>query len=41
VATDPEVIGTDGEMELVSVRYPFFTPDVRKARFFNVAVSIP
>jgi hypothetical protein len=41
VATDPEVIGTDGEMELVSVPYPFFTPDVRKARFFNVAVSIP
>ena len=41
VSTEPVVLATDGEMELVSIPYPLITPNVRKARFFNIAVAIP
>lgn len=34
----PTVIATDGDVELVSIKYPFFVAG-RKARFFRVAVD--
>ena len=36
--TSPTVIATDGEIELVSIKYPFFAAG-KKARFFRVGVS--
>lgn len=38
--TPPSVVSNDGEMELVTYEYPFFTPEARKARFFTIAVEI-
>jgi hypothetical protein len=35
----PTVIADDGEMQVVTVNYPFFLSDGRKAQFFRVAVS--
>jgi hypothetical protein len=39
--TTPTVDATDAELEAVSVKYPFFLPDGRKARYHRVQVSIP
>jgi hypothetical protein len=36
----PSVIASDAEMDAVSVRYPFFLSDGRKAQFFRVRVTI-
>lgn len=36
----PVVLQDLGDMELVSVPYPFFTPDFRKPRFFRIEVTI-
>jgi hypothetical protein len=36
----PTVLEEDGEMELVSVPYPYFTPEPSKARFFQLKVQI-
>ncbi len=36
----PNVIASDAEMDAVSVRYPFFLSDGRKAQFFRVRVTI-
>lgn len=41
VLTPPVVIAEEGEVELVSVPYPYFTSEPRKARFFRLRVSIP
>jgi len=41
VPTEPVVIAEEGNMELVSVPFPYFTPEPRKARFFRLNVSIP
>ncbi len=38
-STEPAVIATSGEMELVSVRYPFFVGG-KKARFFRIGVTV-
>lgn len=37
---DPTVLGTEGELELVTFRYPLLTPEIRKARFFSLAVKV-
>ena len=37
---EPTILENDGEMELVSVPYPYFTPEPSKARFFRVRVNI-
>jgi hypothetical protein len=37
----PTVQASDAEMEAVSVKYPFFLPDGRKARYHRVQVSVP
>ncbi|WP_309386003.1 lamin tail domain-containing protein [Cerasicoccus frondis] len=34
----PTVLAIDGEVEAVSVPYPFFTPDGRKARFARIVI---
>lgn len=36
----PTVVSREGGMELVTYEYPLFTPDARKARFFNISVTI-
>jgi hypothetical protein len=36
----PTVVASDAEMEVVTVRYPFFLPSGHKARFFRVSVSL-
>ncbi len=41
VSTTPVVIAEEGDVELVSVPFPYFTPEPRKARFFRLGVSIP
>ncbi len=37
---DPIVLATEGELELVTVQFPLLTPEIRKARFFSLAVKI-
>lgn len=37
----PSVVASDAEMDAVSVRYPFFLSDGRKAQFFRVRVTLP
>ncbi|MGE9296506.1 MAG: hypothetical protein ACQKBV_09495, partial [Puniceicoccales bacterium] len=37
---EPVVLATDGEVEAVSVPYPFFTPNGRKARFARIVVIL-
>ena len=39
-ATIPTVLVTSGDFQLVSVPYPHFLPNGKKARFFRVSVSI-
>lgn len=39
-ATLPTVLVTSGDFQLVSVPYPHFLPNGKKARFFRVSVSI-
>jgi hypothetical protein len=36
----PTVLETQGDIELVSVKYPFFLPDFSSARFFRVVVNV-
>lgn len=36
----PTVLEEDGKMELVSVPYPYFTPEPSKARFFQIKVQV-
>ena len=40
-AGTPAVVASDAEMDAVSVRYPFFLSDGRKAQFFRVRVTLP
>lgn len=40
-STTPTVLAQDSEVEIVSVPYPFFLPDGKKARFFRVQVTMP
>lgn len=35
---EPDVLGVDGEMEVVRATIPFFTPDASKARFFRLKI---
>ncbi len=35
----PEVIGTDGEVQVVRASAPFFTPGLEKSRFFRIKVD--
>ena len=37
----PTVLASDAEMDAVSVKYPFFLQDGRKAQFYRVEVSVP
>ncbi|MDP0495892.1 MAG: lamin tail domain-containing protein [Verrucomicrobiota bacterium JB024] len=36
---EPTVLVTDGEVEAVSLPYPFFTPEGRKARFARIKIT--
>ncbi|WP_411846759.1 choice-of-anchor I family protein [Roseibacillus persicicus] len=38
-AVVPVVVGEDGEMEVVQVEFPIFTPDAEKAQFFRMKVD--
>ncbi len=37
----PTVLASDAEMDAVSVKYPFFLQDGRKAQYYRVEVSVP
>lgn len=39
-SNSPTVLGQFGDMELVSVTYPYFTPLARKSRFFRLSVTL-
>jgi hypothetical protein len=40
-STLPTILATDGAIQAVSVPYPFFLPNGKKARFFRVSVTAP
>ncbi|GAA5482915.1 hypothetical protein [Haloferula sargassicola] len=39
-SAQPVVLEEDGDMELVTIPYPYFTPEPAKARFFRMEITI-